>query len=100
MAAVVAGLAATDIVVSGGCRGVDRWAVEEARGRGLATEELRPDLSGARCRGEVARRYHERNQAVVDAADRVIAFPSADRTGGTEDTIRRAETAGKPVQLL
>jgi hypothetical protein len=28
-------------------------------------------------------------------ADRIIAFPAADRTGGTEDTIRRAVRAAK-----
>jgi uncharacterized protein YcfJ len=98
--AAVAGLAATDVVISGGCRGVDRWAVEAAKARGLATEEIRPELGGVRCRGEAARRYHDRNQAVVDAADSIIAFPAPCRTGGTEDTIRRAEQAGKPVRLL
>jgi hypothetical protein len=30
---------------------------------------------------------------------RIIAFVAPDRTGGTEDTIRRAERAGKPVEL-
>jgi hypothetical protein len=35
----------------------------------------------------------------VDDSDRIIAFVAADRTGGTEDTIRRAKRAGKPVEL-
>jgi hypothetical protein len=98
--AAVAGLAATDVVVSGGCRGVDQWATEAAEARGLATKEHRPNLEGVRNRGEAAGRYHERNQAVVDDVDRIIAFPSDDRKGGTEDTIRRAIKAGKPVTLL
>lgn len=97
--AAVAGLAAGDIVISGGCRGIDRWAVETAAALGLETKEHRPDLEGVRNRGEAAGRYHARNQAVVNDTDRIIAFPSPDRSGGTEDTIRRAQRAGKPVEL-
>lgn len=93
----MAGLAAADVVVSGGCRGVDSWAVSAAKARGLAVAVHRPQLGGVRCRGEAAGRYYHRNQVVIDDCDRVIAFPSPDRTGGTEDTIRRAERAGKPV---
>ena len=29
----------------------------------------------------------------------IIAFVTPDRTGGTEDTIRRAVRAGKPVEV-
>jgi len=29
----------------------------------------------------------------------IIAFVTLDRTGGTEDTIRRAVRAGKPVEV-
>lgn len=97
--AAVDRLDAGDVVVSGGARGPDTWAVEAARARGLQVAELLPDLKGVRNRGEASRRYHERNQRVVDASDRVIAFVSADRKGGTEDTIRRAERAGKPVEI-
>jgi hypothetical protein len=42
---------------------------------------------------------YARNQAIVDASDRIIAFVAPDRAGGTEDTVRRAERAGKPVEL-
>jgi hypothetical protein len=96
----VSTLAPGTVVVSGGCRGVDTWAAEAARARGLMVEEHRPDLDGVRSRGEVARRHHQRNQRVVDACDCLVAFPAPDRTGGTEDTIRRALRAGKPVRLL
>ncbi|GGC90463.1 SLOG family protein [Chelatococcus reniformis] len=97
--AAIAALPAGTIVVSGGCRGVDSWAADAARARGLPVTELLPDLGGVRSRGEASRRYHERNQQVVDAADRVIAFVAPSRKGGTEDTIRRAQRAGKPVQI-
>jgi hypothetical protein len=78
---------------------VDTWAAEAARGRGLAVVEHLPDLSGVRVRGEASRRYHERNERIAQDCDRMIAFPSADRTGGTEDAIRRAARHGKPVEL-
>jgi hypothetical protein len=43
--------------------------------------------------------FYRRNQRLVDDSDRVIAFVAPDRTGGTEDTIRRATRAGKPVEV-
>jgi hypothetical protein len=97
--AAVMALPIGTIVVSGGARGPDTWAEEAARGRGLAVEVHPPALGGVRCYGEAARAYHDRNQKIVDSADRVIAFPSPDRTGGTEDTIRRALRAGKLIQI-
>jgi len=95
----VGSLPAGTMVVSGGCRGVDSWAAEAARARGLAVVEHLPDLDGVRNRGEVARRHHERNKRIVDDADRVLAFVSADRKGGTENTISHAITTGKPVEI-
>jgi hypothetical protein len=97
--AVVAELGADDIVVSGGCRGPDSWALEAAAARGLGTALHLPDLSDVKNRGAAARRHHQRNQRVIDDCDRVIAFVAPDRKGGTEDTIRRAERAGKPVEI-
>jgi len=86
-------------VVSGGCRGVDTWAIERAAARGLATTVHKPNLEGVKSRGMAARRMHERNQVVVDDVDMVIAFVASSREGGTEDTIRRAIAAQKPVIL-
>ena len=97
--ACVAELPAGSIVISGGSRGVDCWVADAARRRGLEVIEHRPDLAGARNYGDAAGRYHQRNQRIVDTADRIFAFPAADRTGGTEDTIRRAAKARKPVEL-
>lgn len=89
------------VVVSGGCRGPDQWAAEAARKRGLEVVEHLPALpdKGAP-RWAFTRAYHARNQAVVDDADRVVALIAPDRTGGTEDTIRRAHAAGKMVKIL
>ncbi len=97
--AFVAGLAADAVVVSGGCRGVDRWAVAAARARGLEAVEHLPELAGARTRGEMARRYYARNGQVVADVDRLVAFVAPDRRGGTENTILQARRAGIPVEF-
>lgn len=87
------------VVVSGGAAGPDSWAAESAQRRGLEVREHRPELAGVRGYGPAARRYHDRNQRIVEDCDRLIAFVAPDRTGGAEDTIRRALRAGKPVEL-
>jgi hypothetical protein len=58
-----------------------------------------PDLNGVHVYWAATERYYARNQAIVDESDKIIAFVAPDRTGGTEDTIRRARRAGKPVEL-
>jgi predicted Rossmann fold nucleotide-binding protein DprA/Smf involved in DNA uptake len=97
--ACVASLPVGTIVVSGGCRGPDSWAAIAAASRGLEVVVHSADLHGVRSRGEATRRFYDRNQAVVDNSDRVVAFPAPDHKGGTEDTIRRALKAGKLVEL-
>jgi hypothetical protein len=97
--ACVAALPTGTIVVSGGATGPDSWAVEAARERGLPVIVYRPRLAGVTSRFDATERYYGRNQRIVDSGDRVIAFPSPDRKGGAEDTIRRAQKAGKPVDL-
>jgi YspA, cpYpsA-related SLOG family len=97
---LVAGLPAGTVIVSGGAPGPDTWAEEAARKYGLPVQVFRPDLEGARTQGQKTRRYHNRNQRIVDAADEVVALVGPNRTGGTEDTILRAERKGIPVTLL
>ena len=97
--AAIGELPAGSIVVTGGADGPDRWAEEAARGRELEVVVYRPDLGGVHARWEAAERYYARNQRIVDDADTLIAFVAPDRTGGTEDTVRRALRAGKPVEL-
>lgn len=88
------------IVVSGACEdSADVWAAAAARARGLEVVEFKPDLTGCRQRFEYTKRFYARNQMVADACDRLVAFVADDRKGGTEDTIKRARKAGKPVEL-
>jgi predicted Rossmann fold nucleotide-binding protein DprA/Smf involved in DNA uptake len=95
----IAALAAGTVVITGGAKGPDRWAEQAARTRGLEVVVHEPDLDGVRVRWQAAERFYARNQRIVDDADMVIAFVAPDRTGGTEDTIRRAVRAGKPVEV-
>jgi hypothetical protein len=87
------------VIVSGGADGPDTWASEAAAERGLECVVHRPDLTGVRSRGEASRRYHERNQRIIDDCDEVLALVDQSRKGGTEDAIKRAVKAGKPVTI-
>jgi predicted Rossmann fold nucleotide-binding protein DprA/Smf involved in DNA uptake len=97
---LVAGLPADTVIVSGGAVGPDTWAEQAAQRRGLTTKIFRPDLNGAASQGQKTRRFHARNQQIVDAADEVFALVAPDRLGGTEDTIRRAHRKGIRVTIL
>ena len=87
------------VVVTGGARGPDHWAEQAARARGLGVVVHDPDLREVRARWQATRRYYARNQVIVDGSDRIIAFVAPERTGCSEDTIRRAVRAGKPVEV-
>ena len=97
--AVISGLPSGTVVITGGASGPDRWAEQAARARGFEVVLHMPDLAGIRTRWQTADRYYARNQRIVDDAEMIIAFVAPDRTGGTEDTIRRALGRGKPVDL-
>jgi predicted Rossmann fold nucleotide-binding protein DprA/Smf involved in DNA uptake len=87
-------------VISGGCEGVDSWAIEAAMARGLKWQVFFPDLSDARTYYERCNRYYSRNHKVVLNSDMVVAFVSKDRKGGTENTISWAKKENKPVIIV
>ena len=86
-------------ILSGGARGVDQAAAEYARRRGLKVVEYLPDLAECKERHEYTKAYHARNERLVADADLVVAFTEKDY-GGTWDTIRRAQKAGKPLKIV
>jgi hypothetical protein len=90
------------VVVSGGAAGVDSWAVDEAKKRGLATKEHLIDKSGLppwpKGKGEFRKRAFERNQKIVDDVDWVVAVWTGE-SGGTLDTIEKATKAKLPLAL-
>lgn len=95
----VRALPAGSIVVTGGATGPDSWAEEAARTCGLPVVVHLPEPGPAATRWQATERFYARNQRIVDDSDRLIAFVSPDRKGGTEDTIKRARRKGIPVKL-
>ena len=81
------------VVISGGARGVDTVAVRYAAQRSLMTEVYKAywNLHG-KAAGMI------RNQKIVDAADKVVAFWDG-KSRGTADTIAKARKAGKPCEV-
>jgi len=96
----IASLKPDDIVISGGCRGVDSSAVYEARRRGIVTIEHLPDLTGCKKKWEFTNAYYARNKKIAENCDVLVAFVAPDRKGGTENTIKYAQEFGKEIRLL
>jgi predicted Rossmann fold nucleotide-binding protein DprA/Smf involved in DNA uptake len=82
------------VVVSGGAKGVDSWAVGEAEKLGLETVVFHPDRKAHKHRAALMR-----NHLIVRHADRVVAFWDGKSTG-TMYTVRIARAAGKPVEVF
>jgi predicted Rossmann fold nucleotide-binding protein DprA/Smf involved in DNA uptake len=80
-----------DTVVSGGAKGVDTLGERFADEFGLKKDISKPDWKK---HGKGA--AFIRNQEIVDHAEELIAFPIRE-SGGTWDTIRKAQKAGKRV---
>jgi hypothetical protein len=84
------------IVVSGGARGVDHWAEETARMIDLERIIYRPRV---RSYVSYATACKERNEKIVETADRVVAFWDG-LSGGTADTISKAKDAEKKLLII
>ena len=97
---LVNSLLTDDIVVSGGCRGVDTWAEKAADTRGLKKLIFKPCILKGMTYGEKVLEYYKRNRKIVDNADVVYALMSSRRKGGTGYTVDYAKSKGKKVNLL
>jgi len=86
-----------DIVVSGGCKGIDTWAEITAKKEGLKTDIYYPDFKDCTEYYDYCQAYYDRNEEIVKNSDVIFAFVSSDRTGGTENTIKWAEKYGVQV---
>lgn len=82
------------VVISGGAQGVDITAEMTAKAQGLDRIIFQPQwgIYGKKA-GAI------RNQQIVEAADRVIAF-SYNNSPGTNITIEMAKKAGKQVDVI
>lgn len=89
-------------VVSGGCMlGADIFARDAAHAYRVPYWEFPVDHSTPiEHKGEFAKRAYARNRLIAERADVIYAFVSADRTGGTENTIKHAKELGKTVFVI
>lgn len=84
----------TELIISGGAKGVDTLAEQYADRRGISKLILRPDY----------RRYGRaapliRNRKMVDLADRIIIIWDGS-SRGTRHTIEYAESISKSITLI
>jgi predicted Rossmann fold nucleotide-binding protein DprA/Smf involved in DNA uptake len=89
-----------DTIISGGCEGVDTWAIEAAMARGLKWKVIYPNMDGAKNYYDRCNRYYDRNEKVAKEAEMVVAFVSKNRKGGTENTLQYAKKYGKVVIVV
>lgn len=90
-------------LVSGGCLlGADRFAEELAIELDLGISIHYPDKSKleADTRWAWAKICFARNTLIAEGCDVLIALCHADRKGGTEDTIKKAQKLNKPIVIL
>jgi len=82
-------------VVSGGARGPDSWAVDEARALGMAYEEHLADWKGPIGKGA----GFARNTMIAQSCDIIVAFMET-ATNGTMDTVQKAVQLGKIFYII
>ena len=88
------GLAAGDVVVTGGARGVDQAAESWARSQGLEVEVHLPDYARY---GRAA--PHVRNRQIVESCDLVVAIWDG-QSRGTASVIERCRKSGRQVKVF
>ena len=88
------------VIISGGCKGPDKWATDHAKIKGYEIVEYLPDLppDGSQ-RYEFTKAYYARNKKIAEDVDVLYAFVAPDRKGGTENTIHYARELGKEVHI-
>ena len=82
------------VIVSGGARGVDKCAEKVAESIGLQTEIYLADWDKYGKSAGI-----KRNQQIVEASDRVVAFWNCE-SKGTKNTIDTAKKLGKGVTVI
>lgn len=82
-----------EVIISGACRGADRLAARFAKENNIPLKEF-PFISSMGRAGGPAR-----NTLIVQEATHMIAFPQSD-SGGTADSIRKAEKKGIPLLVF
>lgn len=87
-------------IVSGGARGPDSWAVEEAEQAGIPTKVFYPQIASGRPKWEYKKAAFDRNTEIVVYSDKVVAFHTEDATTqGTFDSCMKAIVRSKPLYI-
>jgi uncharacterized phage-like protein YoqJ len=98
---LVEGLPKGSIVVSGGRKGVDTWAIELAREFGFKTVEFYPYVPPEDCAVWTLKNSQKtQNQKIINSSDVIYAFVAEDREGTTESLVKLAEKSGVPVEIV
>lgn len=89
-------------IVSGGCPfGADAFAERAADYFGISILVHYPvKLPKVKTKYEATERYFERNRKIARDCDILFAVIAADRTGGTENTIKYAKEFNKKIVLV
>lgn len=93
------------VIVSGGARGVDSWAAEEAEKRGMPKPTIYPVSADGLPpyplgRSEFRRRAFERNKKIALDCDWLVAFRSLGKSTGTDNTIGQCEANHVPYAVI
>ena len=88
----------SDVVVSGGAKGVDLWAEEAALLRGLPKPLIFPVPRGT-SRDQFRAAAMHRNKKIVESCDVLVAFWDGDSTG-TAWTHATATARGKITDII
>jgi hypothetical protein len=89
------------VVVSGACpKGADNHAKLVCTGLGIPIVEFPAKFQHVSGIENYAKAYYARNTAIAEFCERLYAQVADDRTGGTEDTVRKAINMGRSVYLL
>ena len=87
-------LSSSDIIVTGGAEGVDTYAMDYAKEKGIPLMVFYPDITKP-----IPDRYYQRNAKIVLYSDRVIAFNKQIKSG-TIDTINWCNLYNTPVEII
>lgn len=90
------------VIVSGGClKGADAFAelAAEEHGHEMVVHYPESVPKGSQ-RWAFTKAYYAQNKIVAEDVDVLYALVARDRKGGTESTIRFAEKAGTPVEVI
>jgi hypothetical protein len=89
------------IIVTGACKGVCAWTIEEAEKLGIDILIYEPDLTNTNSYFEVAERYYQRNRELIEKCNFVHAFFSETKgfKGGTKYEVEYAIKLSKPVKI-